>query len=77
MWAPSNCLDSGLVLAPLKCRLGVEFLPHHELVVVASGSELSVFLIPFQSADFLLVADQLAKPLLWLPDISVVDCAVS
>lgn len=47
MRTPSNCFDSSLMLTPLESRLCVELFPHHELVVVASGSELTVFLVPF------------------------------
>jgi len=77
MWAPSNGLDGSLVLAPLEGRLSVEFLPYHELVVVASGSKLPVFLVPLEATDFLLVANKLAKPLLGLPNVSMVDGAIS
>lgn len=77
MRAPSNGLDGSLVFTPLKSGLGVEFLPHHELVVVASRGELSILLVPLETTDFLLVTDKLAKPLLWLSDVAMVDCAVS
>lgn len=77
MWTPRNGLHSGLVFAPLKSRLSVEFFPYHELVIVASGCKLSIFLVPFQPADLLLVTDKLAKPLLRLSNVSMVDCAIS
>jgi hypothetical protein len=34
-------------------------------------------LVPFQPADLLLVTDKLAQPLLRLPNVSMVDCAIS
>lgn len=43
---PSNGLDGSLMLAPLEGRLRIELFPHHELVIVASTSELSILAIP-------------------------------
>lgn len=76
MWTPSNGFDSGLMFAPLEGRLSVEFLPHHELVVVSSRGELLVLVIPLQATDFLLMANKLAKPLIGLPDVTMINGAI-
>jgi len=76
MWAPGYCLDGCLVLAELEGGFVVELVPDHELVVVTSRSELLVFVVPLQTADLLLVTGKLAKPLIRLSDITVVDGAI-
>ena len=77
MWRPSDRLDSGGVLGKLPEWSVAKLVPDNQLVVVASGCELSIFLVPLQSADLLLMSDELAKPLLWLADVAVVDKAVA
>jgi hypothetical protein len=74
--APGNGLDGSLVLAELEGRLVVELVPDHELVVVASGSQLVVFVIPLEAANFLLVASELAKPLRGLSHVTMVDGSI-
>ena len=54
-----------------------EFVPDHEFVVVTARGELTVVGVPAETADFLFVADELAKVLIWLPDVTVIDEAVS
>jgi hypothetical protein len=61
------------MFAPFEGWFSVEFFPYHKLVVVAARCELSVFLVPLQTANLLLMAHKFAKPLLRLPDIPVVD----
>lgn len=76
MWTPCNRFDSGLMLAELERGFVVELFPYHQLVVVASRSKLLVFVIPFQTTDFLFVTHEFAKPLVRLPNITVIDGAI-
>ena len=77
MWAPSNGLDSGLMLTPLKGRLGVELVPDHELIVVATRGELAIITVPPETANFLLMTNQLPQPLIRRSDISMIYQAIS
>ncbi len=70
---PGDGFDGGTVLAPFEGRLRIELLPDHELVVVAAGRELAVVAVPPQPAHLLLVADELAEPLVRLSNVAVID----
>ena len=77
MRAPRDSLNSSLVLTELECRLSIEFVPDHQLVIIASGGELLIFVVPLQTTNLLLVSDKFSKPLVWLPYIAMVYNAVS
>jgi len=64
------------MLAELEGRFIVQLVPYHQLVVIASGSELLVLMVPLQTANLLLVTSKLAKPLVRLSNIAVVDGAI-
>lgn len=74
---PGDSFDSGGVVAEFPERGFGEFIPDHELVIVATRSELPVFGVPAQTTDFLLVANKLAEELVGLTDVTVVDEAVT
>ena len=77
MWRPGDGLDGGDVRGEAVEGCFGEFVPDAELVVVAAGGELSVFRVPAQAADFLLVAREAAEVLVRGADVTVVDEAVA
>lgn len=68
---PGNRLDRRRVFGePIQWRL-VQLIPHYKLVVIASGSQLTIFGIPFEATNFLLVAGQASKPLVGRTNVTV------
>ena len=74
---PGDGLNSSLVLTELEGRLIIQPVPDHQLVVVTPRRELLIFMVPFQTANFLLVAHEFAQPLIRLTYITVVYYAIS
>ncbi len=74
---PGDSFNSGGVVAEFPAGGFGKFVPDHELIIIASRSELAVFGIPAKAADFLLVADKFAEELIGLSDVAVVDEAVT
>lgn len=54
-------------------RLVTKLIPDHQLVVVAPGSKLLIFMIPFEATNLLLMTNKLAKPLIRLAHVAMVD----
>ena len=77
MRRPRDGFDGGGVVAEFPQGRFGQFIPNHELVVVATGCELPIFGVPAQPADFLLVADKFSQVLVGLTDVAVVDEAVA
>ena len=77
MRTPGDGLNSSLVLAELEGRLSIQFVPDHQLVVIAPRRGLLIFMVPFQTANFLFVTNKFTQPLIRLPYVTVVDYAIS
>lgn len=77
MRRPSNGLHRSAVIGEAEKWSLIQFVPNHQLVVVAAGRQLAVIGVPLQATDFLLVSRQAAEPLVGGTDITVVDKAVS
>lgn len=76
MWRPGYSFDRRSVFAELPQRSFGEFVPDHEFVVIAPRSQLPVLSVPTQATDFLFVAYQFSKVLIWLSDVPVKNKAV-
>jgi len=74
---PGDSFHCGGVVAEFPERGFGEFVPDHELIVIASRSELPVFSVPAQATNFLLVADKFAEELVGLANVAMVDEAVT
>ena len=77
MRRPGDGFDGGGVVAEFPQGGLGQFIPDHQFVVVAAGSELAVFGVPAQAADLLLMADEFPNELIGLPDVTVVDETVA
>lgn len=77
MGRPSNSFHGAAVLTELVQRFGVHLVPDKKLVIVAPTCQLTVVAVPFEAADFLLVASKLLEKLLRRTHVSMQDQSVT
>lgn len=77
MRRPSDCFDRCTVVGESIEGCLVKLIPHHEFVVVSAGRKLTIFCVPLQTTDLLLMTRKAAQVLIRRADITMKDKSIS